>query len=95
MNKLTVGNGTTSVQFDGSAAKNVTLGTSELSVSETSGTLSVGLSNTGITAGEYTAIKVDGKGRATAGGKAFAFIEAGAAIPDDVMVGGIVFEAKA
>lgn len=95
VNKLTVGNGTTSVQFDGSAAKNVTLGTSDFSVSETSGTLSVGLSNTGVTAGEYTAIKVDGKGRATAGGKAFAFIEAGAAIPDDVMVGGIVFEAKA
>lgn len=94
-NKLTVGNGTTSVQFDGSAAKNVTLGTSDFSVSETSGTLSVGLSNTGIAAGEYTAIKVDGKGRATAGGKAFAFIEAGAAIPDDVMIGGIVFEAKA
>lgn len=94
-NKLTVGNGTTSVQFDGSAAKNVTLGTSDFSVSETSGTLSVGLSNTGITAGEYTAIKVDGKGRAIAGGKAFAFIEAGAAIPDDVMIGGIVFEAKA
>lgn len=94
-NKLTVGNGTTSVQFDGSAAKNVTLGTSDFSVSETSGTLSVGLSNTGVAAGEYTAIKVDGKGRATAGGKAFAFIEAGAAIPDDVMIGGIVFEAKA
>lgn len=95
VNKLTVGNGTTSVQFDGSAAKNVTLGTSDFSVSETSGTLSVGLSNTGVTAGEYTAIKVDGKGRATAGGKAFVFIEAGAAIPDDVMIGGIVFEAKA
>ena len=93
VNKLTVGNGTTSVQFDGSAAKNVTLGTSDFSVSETSGTLSVGLSNTGITAGEYTAIKVDGKGRATAGGKAFAFIEAGAAIPDDVMIGGLLFEA--
>ena len=95
VNKLTVGNGTTSVQFDGSAAKNVTLGTSDFSVSETSGTLSVGLSNTGVTAGEYTAIKVNGKGRVTAGGKAFAFIEAGAAIPDDVMIGGIVFEAKA
>lgn len=53
------------------------------------------LSPTGVIAGEYTAIKVDEKGRATAGGKAFAFIEAGAAIPDDVMIGGIVFEAKA
>lgn len=53
------------------------------------------LSPTGVTAGEYTAIKVDEKGRAIAGGKAFTFIEAGAAIPDDVMIGGIVFEAKA
>lgn len=53
------------------------------------------LTDTGVTAGEYTAIKVDGKGRVTAGGKAFAFIEAGAAIPEDVMIGGIVFEAKA
>lgn len=53
------------------------------------------LSATGVTAGQYTAIQVDEKGRATAGGKAFAFIEAGAAIPDDVMIGGIVFEAKA
>lgn len=53
------------------------------------------LSATGVTAGQYTAIQVDAKGRATAGGKAFAFIEAGAAIPDDVMIGGIVFEAKA
>lgn len=94
-NKLTVGNGTTSVQFDGSAAKNVTLGTSDFSVSETSGTLSVGLSNTGVAAGTYTALAVNAKGRVTAGGRAIAFIGKGDPIPSDVMVNGLIFRAKA
>lgn len=94
-NKLTVGNGTTSVQFDGGAAKNVTLGTSDFSVSETSGTLSVGLSNTGVTAGTYTALAVNAKGRVTAGGRAIAFIGKDDPIPSDVMVNGLIFRAKA
>lgn len=94
-NKLTVGNGTTSVQFDGSAAKNVTLGTSDFSVSETSSTLSVGLSNTGVTAGTYTALAVNAKGRVTAGGRAIAFIGKDDPIPSDVMVNGLIFRAKA
>lgn len=93
--KLTVGNGTTSVQFDGSAAKNVTLGTSDFSVSETSGTLSVGLSNTGVAAGTYTALAVNAKGRVTAGGRAIAFIGKDDPIPSDVMVNGLIFRAKA
>ena len=95
VNKLTVGNGTTSVQFDGSAAKNVTLGTSDFSVSETSGTLSVGLSNTGVAAGTYTALAVNAKGRVTAGGRAIAFIGKNDPIPSDVMVNGLIFRAKA
>lgn len=94
-NKLTVGNGTTSVQFDGSAAKNVTLGASDFSVSETSGTLSVGLSNTGVAAGTYTALAVNAKGRVTAGGRAIAFIGKDDPIPSDVMVNGLIFRAKA
>lgn len=94
-NKLTVGNGTTSVQFDGSAAKNVTLGTSDFSVSETSGTLSVGLSNTGVKAGTYTALAVNAKGRVTYGGRAIAFIGKDDPIPSDVMVNGLIFRAKA
>lgn len=94
-NKLTVGNGTTSVQFDGSAAKNVTLGTSDFSVSETSGTLSVGLSNTGVKAGTYTALAVNAKGRVTNGGRAIAFIGKDYPIPSDVMVNGLIFRAKA
>lgn len=93
--KLTVGNGTTSVQFDGSAAKNVTLGTSDFSVSETSGTLSVGLSNTGVKAGTYTALAVNAKGRVTDGGRAIAFIGKDDPIPSDVMVNGLIFRAKA
>lgn len=95
VNKLTVGNGTTSVQFDGSAAKNVTLGTSDFSVSETSGNLSVGLSNTGVAAGTYTALAVNAKGRVTAGGRAIAFIGKDDPIPSDVMVNGLIFRAKA
>lgn len=92
-NKLTVGNGTTSVQFDGSAAKNVTLGTSDFSVSETSGTLSVGLSNTGVTAGQYSAVNVDAKGRVTAGGLSQEFGTAGQTTPSaNLMVNGTFWE---
>ena len=92
-NKLTVGNGTISVQFDGSAAKNVTLGTSDFSVSETSGTLSVGLSNTGVTAGQYSAVNVDAKGRVTAGGLSQEFGTAGQTTPSaNLMVNGTFWE---
>lgn len=89
-----------SVVFDGSKVQTVLFDKDMFSSSyitqagENVGIL-IKLTDTGVTAGEYTAIKVDGKGRVTAGGKAFAFIEAGAAIPEDVMIGGIVFEAKA
>ena len=88
------------VVFDGSKARTVLFDKDMFSSSyitqadEDVGIL-IKLTDTGVAAGEYTAIKVDGKGRVTAGGKAFAFIEAGAAIPEDVMIGGIVFEAKA
>lgn len=92
-NKLTVGNGTTSVQFDGSAAKNVTLGTSDFSVSETSGTLSVSLSNTGVTVGQYSAVNVDAKGRVTAGGLSQEFGTAGQTTPSaNLMVNGTFWE---
>lgn len=90
-----------SVVFDGSKVRTVLFDKDMFSSSyitqagEDVGIL-IKLTDTGVAAGgEYTAIKVDGKGRVTAGGKAFAFIEAGAAIPEDVMIGGIVFEAKA
>ena len=87
-------NGTTATTttFDGSAATTLALNTTDFTASGGASN-TIALKSTGITAGEYTAIRVDEKGRATAGGKAFAFIEAGAAIPEDVMIGGIVFEA--
>lgn len=92
-----VSGGVRTLSYDGSSEREYDLDTTDFQT--TAGTANsptpISLRPTGVTAGEYTAIKVDGKGRATAGGKAFAFIEAGAAIPDDVMIGGIVFEAKA
>lgn len=94
------GPGPAYVAFDGSKTRTVVFdkdmfSSSYLTQSGENVGILIKLTNTGVTAGEYTAIKVDEKGRATAGGKAFAFIEAGAAIPEDVMIGGIVFEAKA
>lgn len=88
------GTAATTTTYDGSTATTLALNATDFTAS---GGVSntIALKNTGVAAGEYTAIQVDAKGRATAGGKAFAFIEAGAAIPDDVMIGGIVFEAKA
>lgn len=88
------GTAATTTTFDGSAAATLALNATDFTASGGASN-TIALKNTGIAAGEYTAIQVDEKGRATAGGKAFAFIEAGAAIPEDVMIGGIVFEAKA
>ena len=87
-------NGTTATTttFDGSAATTLALNTTDFTASGGASN-TIALKSTGVIAGEYTAIRIDEKGRATAGGKAFAFIEAGAAIPEDVMIGGIVFEA--
>lgn len=86
------GTAATTTTFDGSAATTLALSTTDFTAS---GGVSntIALKNTGVTAGQYSAVNVDAKGRVTAGGKAFAFIEAGAAIPDDVMVGGLIFEA--
>lgn len=47
------------------------------------------LSNTGVTAGTYSALTVDAKGRATAGGQAIAV---GASAPSDLVIGGLFFE---
>lgn len=88
------GTAATTTTFDGSAAATLALNATDFTASGGASN-TIALKNTGIAAGEYTAIQVDEKGRATAGGKAFAFIEAGAAIPEDVMIGGIIFEAKA
>ena len=53
------------------------------------------LRNTGVTAGVYTAVQVDAKGRATAGQQAFAVIGPNDDIPSNVVIGGFVLRTKA
>lgn len=56
-------------------------------------TLTMRLANTGVVPNKtYSAVTVDAKGRVTEGFRSFAIIEAGAAIPDDVPVGGLIIE---
>mgnify|MGYP004644012221 FL=1 len=51
------------------------------------------LRDTGVTAGSYSAVTVDAKGRVTAGGKSIEFGTAGQTAPsNDLMVGGLFFE---
>lgn len=51
------------------------------------------LRGTGIAGGSYSAVKVDSKGRVTAGGKSIEFGTSGQTAPsDDLMVGGLFFE---
>lgn len=51
------------------------------------------LNNTGVTAGSYSAVTVDAKGRVTAGGKSVEWGTTGQTAPsDDLMVGGLFFE---
>lgn len=53
----------------------------------------VNLRDTGVTAGSYSAVTVDAKGRVTAGGKSIEFGTSGQTAPsDDLMVGGLFFE---
>ena len=48
---------------------------------------------TGVTAGSYSAVTVDTKGRVTAGGKSVEWGTTGQTAPsDDLMVGGLFFE---
>ena len=71
------GDATGNISFDGSSNK----------------TLSVTLANTGVTAGTYSVVTVDSKGRATSGGQ---IIEVGAANQttpsSSLAVGGIFFK---
>lgn len=57
------------------------------------GDLSAYLRATGVTAGSYSAVTVDTKGRVTAGGKSVEWGTTGQTAPsDDLMVGGLFFE---
>lgn len=53
----------------------------------------VSLKNTGVTAGQYSAVNVDSKGRVTAGGKSIEWGTSGQTTPsDDLMIGGLFME---
>lgn len=71
------GDVTGSTTFDGSADKTITST----------------LSNTGVTAGSYSVVTVDAKGRATAGGQIVEFGASGATNPSSALaIGGLFFE---
>ena len=51
------------------------------------------LLNTGVTAGQYSAVNVDAKGRVTAGGKSIEWGTSGQTTPsNDLMIGGLFME---
>ena len=53
----------------------------------------IDLTNTGVTAGQYSAVNVDAKGRVTAGGKSIEWGTSGQTTPSgDLMVGGLFME---
>lgn len=95
-NKLTIsgnsGSGATTTEYDGSGAKTVTLNTSDFT-SSGGDNCSVALKNTGVNAGQYSAVNVDSKGRVTAGGKSIEWGTSGQTTPSgDLMIGGLFME---
>lgn len=86
--------------FNGSENKELSFDPTDFTAIKTSNSYDVELSTVYTTpdlsqtiAGTYTAVMVNQKGVVQAGNRAFAFIDAGAAIPSDVMIGGLLFEA--
>ena len=86
--------------FNGSENKELSFDLTDFTAIKTSNSYNVELSTVYTTpdlsqtiAGTYTAVMVNQKGVVQAGNRAFAFIDAGAAIPSDVMIGGLIFEA--
>ena len=86
--------------FNGSENKELSFNPTDFTAIKTSNSYDVELSTVYTTpdlsqtiARTYTAVMVNQKGVVQAGNRAFAFIEAGAAIPSDVMIGGLLFEA--
>ena len=86
--------------FNGSENKELSFNPTDFTAIKTSNSYDVELSTvytkpdlSQTIAGTYTAVMVNQKGVVQAGNRAFAFIDAGAAIPSDVMIGGFIFEA--
>lgn len=85
---------TTTLQYDGSKNINFALIEDFAATEHASGeNVSVQLSNTGVTAGQYSAVNVDAKGRVTAGGLSQEFGTAGQTTPSaNLMVNGTFWE---
>lgn len=84
-------------EYDGSKAVRIETAAKELNFSGVQSqdydTITLGLSNTGVTAGQYSAVNVDAKGRVTAGGKSIEWGTSGQTKPsDDLMIGGLFME---
>lgn len=83
------------VQYDGSTSKTLNFIPTAFKFTRATSTspMDIDLRNTGVTAGSYSAVTVDAKGRVTAGGKSVEFGTSGQTAPsDDLMVGGLFFQ---
>lgn len=92
MSEDPIGHYTSDLTYDGSAHKTLKVGYDFLvGLWGTSPELT--LRETGVTAGSYSAVTVDTRGRVTAGGKSVEWGTAGQTAPsNDLMVGGLFFE---
>lgn len=83
------------VTYNGSAARSIKFYKYDFQMLDAlgSGDAELSLRSTGVTAGAYSAVTVDAKGRVTAGGKSIEWGTTGQTAPsDDLMVGGLFFE---
>ena len=83
--------------YNGSSARIIAFDTDDFGgdISQTSASLkaTIQLAPTGVTAGQYSAVNVDAKGRVTAGGKSIEWGTSGQTTPSgDLMVGGLFME---
>lgn len=96
-NKLTFSGQTSdgteaTVDFDGSAAREIAFDENDFDTTAGANAYSVALANVAAE-GTYSAVHVNSKGIVQAGGRSMAFIGADDAVPSDVMVGGLIFRA--
>lgn len=83
------------VTYNGSAARSIKFYKYDFQMQDAlgSGNAELSLRSTGVTAGSYSAVTVDAKGRVTAGGKSVEWGTTGQTAPsDELMVGGLFFE---
>nr|DAK53648.1 MAG TPA: hypothetical protein [Bacteriophage sp.] len=83
------------VQYDGSTSQTLNFIPTAFNFTRATSTspMDIDLRNTGVTAGSYSAVTVDAKGRVTAGGESVEWGTTGQNAPsNDLMVGGLFFE---